>query len=362
MKMHILLFAALAVLMPSPITEVRSEIARTEDSVSKLRLTMSVVSQRYCKGRDSEVYPLQLEVDLRYENTGKTNLVFYKLARDVIGQRVALSLADSTAKKFILNASLTVLTSPPSMGGTLLTRDDFVVLSPGASFRVRTETVLLLKTPNQSVEGALGPGEYFLQVDVATSPGAKAVPESLLSEWAGIAELWSATIRSEPMRLIVEAVQPEDDCSLFAELLRRARSNPNATDQSGNTALMAALFDAEDDLFITLLTEGANVSARSANGYTAMIVAAGHSSPDAVQELVRRGAHVNDRADDGQTALLEAVRRCDADIVKILSDAGADPNITDLNGRSPLRLAESCPSDDRTQIIKLLKRATAKRR
>lgn len=355
MKKRILVFAALAVLLPSPVTEVRSSIARTEGSASQARLTTSVVNQRYCKVRDNGVDHLQLDLDLRYENTGKTTVVLHRWARDVIRQRVAMSRSDFATDRLLLNRPLTVYASPLLTGTLPFKREDFAVLVPGSSFQVRTEITILLRAPDQDIPGAIAPGEYYLQVDVSTSPGANTVPESMLRELAGSAELWSATIRSEPMLLIVLAVQPEDDCSPFAELLQQARLNPNATDQSGNTALMAALFEDNEELFSELLKKRADVNARTANGNSALIIAAGRSGCDAVRELVKRGADVNARSDDGETPLLQAVSKCDAETVRILLHAGADPKASNRNGITPFKLAESCLHNERGELLRLLK-------
>ncbi|MFY9572031.1 MAG: ankyrin repeat domain-containing protein, partial [Blastocatellia bacterium] len=254
-----------------------------------------------------------------------------------------------------------VTSQMPPIGPGMTSGKSFVTLHPNASFETKTSVVILLtRQDNQVDETTLPPGDYFLQVTVRTWPESHALPVKLSRAWSGNGAFWYSNVTCQPVRLNIAENPYNEDCSAFGDLLREGLANPNATDLSGNTVLMAAVYQDEKETFLELLKKGANVNAKTQNGFTTLILAAGRGNFDAVVELLSRGADPNAKTDEGETALLQALSKCEPEIVKALIDAGADVNIRNRNGKSTLSLAESCSHDERSRIIGLLKKAGAR--
>jgi hypothetical protein len=335
-----------------------------EHSPSRLQLTTVIAGHRYCKGRGGSLPTLELELGLRYTNLGNTDLILYRGAGIVNRQLVSLSMEDARFERFVFTTSLTVFASePPSVTGQPPPSESFVVLPPKSSFETETRTVLLLRTSDEkAVEGPLRDGDYFLQIEVSTWPGARTAAEKLRAQWRQIGDFWYSNITSKPMMLSIEKDRHPLDCSQFSDLLEAARTNANAQDRSGFTALMAAVYEHNEGLFVDLLRRGANLNAKTNSGRTALMLAAAQSEVDFLKQLLRRGADPNAKANDEVTALLEAVEKCDAESIKLLIDAGADVNARDKKGNTPLIQAKRvCSSDDQEEIVHMLFQAGAKR-
>ena len=363
MKIRLLVWSVLVVLVLAVFaaTIVRSQVAETGVPVSKLQLTSYVIGQRYCGAKAGEINSLQIELGLRYTNAGEATFVLYNGVHSVIRQMVSRNPEDMSPKRFLVDASNLVVTSrQTAIEAGSAPGKSFVVLRPHASFETKTNVVILLNRKTNQAEGSLASGDYFLQVTVCTWHESQALAERLRRAWAGTGVLWYSNLTSDPIRFNISEDPVREDCSAFGELLREARANPNATDLSGNTGLIAALYQDERDTFLELLKKGADVNAKTQNGFTALIIAAGRGDSDAVAELLSRGADPNAKTDEGETPLLQAVQKCEPEIVKGLIDAGADVNVRNRNGRTILSLAESCPRYLRVDITGLLTKAGAK--
>ena len=335
-----------------------------EYSSSRLQLTTVITGHRYCKGRGGGFPSLELELGLRYTNLGKSDLILYKGAGIINRQLISLSVEDARSERFTLTTSLTVYASePPSYPGVSPPAESFVVLHRGSSFETKTQTVVLLRTNDDKAgEGTLGAGDYFLQVEVSTWPGARAIAQELHEQWRQIGDLWYSNTRSEPMMLSIERDTHPLDCSQFSDLIETARTNANAQDKSGFTALMSAVYEHNEELFVDLLKRGANPNAKTNNGRTALMLAAAQSDTDFVKQLLQRGADPNAKTNDDVTALVEAVDKCDDESIKLLIDAGADVNAQDKKGNTPLTQAKRlCNGDTQEAILRMLLQAGAKR-
>jgi ankyrin repeat protein len=85
-------------------------------------------------------------------------------------------------------------------------------------------------------------------------------------------------------------------------------------------------------------------------GITPLMQAALYRNAATVRRLLDMGAAVNARNDAGATALLWAVD--DLDTTRVLLDRGADPNVTSIDGRTPLAVAAARYGG--SPIVKLL--------
>jgi len=293
---------------------------------------------------------------LRYTNLADTSVILYRYGHAVNRQFVSHGLQDMLAQHFLIDTSNSVFTSGlPVIQSESTPGNSFVVPPTNSSFETILNVVLPLTGLDETIK--LGPGEYVLRVMVSTWPADTGVAEKLRDEWARVGRLCFSNVLSEPMAFTIAKAPNRLDCSAFRVLLDAARTNPGARDASGNTALMAALYEEDPETFFDLLNRGADINAKSDNGYTALIIAAARSDSDAVRELVKRGADVNAKTYEGQSALIEALRHCDVEIVGALVEAGADVRAKDRVGKTMLDLAEECTGDDRLSIVKVLSRA-----
>lgn len=150
----------------------------------------------------------------------------------------------------------------------------------------------------------------------------------------------------------VKAIQDgkNDDA---VKLLQDKPTLVNARDLNGQTALIAAIKNRDDQWTGYLLQQGADPNLTGPNGETPLIAAARAGFGDAVGWLLGLGAAVDGTNRAGETALIIAVQRRQAPIVRILLNAGADPDRTDsVAGYSARDYAKS---DTRTpELLKMI--------
>jgi len=138
-----------------------------------------------------------------------------------------------------------------------------------------------------------------------------------LSVVLGAAALGAA---GENLRL-VEAVKQGNFTA--AKALIAQKTNVNAVEPDGMTALHWAV--RADDLSTVqmLIRAGANVNAASRYGMTPIIFAAENGDPKVVAVLLKAGANPNSTLPEGQTALMTAARTGDVSSIKLLVETGA---------------------------------------
>ena len=101
-------------------------------------------------------------------------------------------------------------------------------------------------------------------------------------------------------------------------------ANPNVSDRTGGTALMAAAAYGDSNLARTLLQRGSSVNAQDNDGITALMIAARYGRIEIMQILIDHGANINLRQSQGGTALLIALTRNQLDAVEFLTEHGAE--------------------------------------
>ena len=136
---------------------------------------------------------------------------------------------------------------------------------------------------------------------------------------------------------LVKAVKKGDLYTVKKHLLNGA--NANATDMAGRSVLSFAVAINRTDITELLIQNGANTNITYSFGAPPPLISA--ETPEMVGLLLRNGANPNVKTDENKmTALFVAANEGDLEIVKILLKHGADPNIADIQGRTPLGIAE----------------------
>jgi len=112
-----------------------------------------------------------------------------------------------------------------------------------------------------------------------------------------------------------------------ADLLIRAGANPKATNREGASILSLACINGSEAMIEKLLNAGADVNERLPNGETPLMMAARTGNAAALATLLRRGADVNARENlRGTTALMWAAAESHPAVLKVLIAHGADIN------------------------------------
>jgi uncharacterized protein len=144
-------------------------------------------------------------------------------------------------------------------------------------------------------------------------------------------------------RTDINAAQPDGTTALHwaahwndletVNLLLRAGANVKATNRYGATPLSEAVVTGNAAMVQTLLNAGASANTlTTADGETVLMTAARAGNTDAVKMLLDRGAEVNARETyKGQTALMWAAAERHTDIVKLLMQHGADWKIRSVD-------------------------------
>ena len=166
----------------------------------ELQLTTEIVSQRYCKG-DAELDALDLNLKLRFENTGNQPLILYK-SSDQIVQQIVRDIDGNSE----LNSTLSWLMSgewkvDESSLGRL-----FVVLPPNKIYETQTTArVFITREGVGKIAGAVGDGEHFLQIRIAAWDGSQELADGLRQSWKQSGFLWTNSILSLPVKFKVNA-------------------------------------------------------------------------------------------------------------------------------------------------------------
>lgn len=153
----------------------------------------------------------------------------------------------------------------------------------------------------------------------------------------------------------------------MVKLLAASGMDVNAKDDSGKTALMAAVSHASGTqsgfqvaALTALLEAHADANLADARGRTALTEAAGCNNVASVRLLLQHGADTNARDSEGANALMAAVdslpkrpleRVCQVETAKVLLAAGIDVNASTTDGTTALMIAADAGNLD---LIRLL--------
>ncbi len=124
------------------------------------------------------------------------------------------------------------------------------------------------------------------------------------------------------MAFYSQPLQREEQAIILNLLV--AGADPNAPNIDGITPFMlAVVVDSPPSIIRQMLNKGARVNEMDEDGDTALIMAAANGNEETVKLLIDAGADVNAKNGDNETALSLALEEGYDGIVKLLKDAGA---------------------------------------
>lgn len=135
--------------------------------------------------------------------------------------------------------------------------------------------------------------------------------------------------------------------------LLKQRTNVNAAQGDGMTALHWAAFRDDLDMLVRLLQHGANVNSSTHEGaITPLFLASSNGDPAVVEALLHFGADANTANANGTTVLMQAASAGNPDVVKILLEHGARVNVRETaHGQTALMFAAAA---NRADVVRML--------
>ena len=129
---------------------------------------------------------------------------------------------------------------------------------------------------------------------------------------------------------VADAVEKGDTATLRALLL--VKTDVNAPQTDGTTALHWAIYRHDTAVVTQLLKAGAKVGVKNREGITPLYMASVYGDASIVAALLKAGANAKEPGPNGETMLMLAARNGDPQIVKQLIAAGVE-----VNAKEPIR-------------------------
>ena len=127
----------------------------------------------------------------------------------------------------------------------------------------------------------------------------------------------------------VESVRKKEGDKITEAIRKNGPGIVNAKDVKGDTGLIVAITDRNEDFTAFLLNQGADPNLGGKGGDTPLIAAARVGYQDAAEWLLGQGAKVDGTNRMGETPLIIAVQQRQLAMVKMLLAAGANPDKAD---------------------------------
>ena len=136
-------------------------------------------------------------------------------------------------------------------------------------------------------------------------------------------------------------------------LINHADTNiKNGGPSDGETALIMAMENENNELAKLLIEFGADVNIADAAGVTPLMIASGKGNLDGVKILIDNNAQVNVCDADGETAMFGAIENGYNDIIKYLIKNNAKLDITNQNGQTLLKTAIKFKNFEALELLK----------
>ena len=117
-------------------------------------------------------------------------------------------------------------------------------------------------------------------------------------------------------------------------------ANPNTSDPTGLTPLMAASHSGKVEILDVLLNAGVSIDTKDSSGYTALMFSCNAGQLSCARFLIEKGANVNEVDNDGSTPIMFCSQHGYNEIVRVLLNKGADPRVKGNHGLSAIGFAE----------------------
>src|SRR5688500_6108027 len=175
---------------------------------------------------------------------------------------------------------------------------------------------------------------------VATSLGVAAQGGSTANTTVGATRV-SAPLTGRYEAPLADAMRSQDKQAVLALLAKK--TDVNATQPDGATALHWAVYAEDADITSRLIRAGADVNVRNNYGVSPLALAAKHGNTTIIDLLMKAGADPNDKVNfvnADETPLMHAARAGNVDAVNMLLLAGAQVNARESwNGQTALHWA-----------------------
>jgi ankyrin repeat protein len=129
---------------------------------------------------------------------------------------------------------------------------------------------------------------------------------------------------------VADAVQRGDRATV--QKLLAAKSDVNATQVDGSTALQWAVYREDAEMVDLLIRGGADVMAANRQGATPLMMASIYGNAAIIDRLLKAGAGATSLGPNGETMVMFAARNGNPQAITVLVEAGAN-----VNAREPLR-------------------------
>ncbi|CDK30612.1 ankyrin repeat domain-containing protein [Candidatus Babela massiliensis] len=132
-----------------------------------------------------------------------------------------------------------------------------------------------------------------------------------------------------------------DPCSkeVLKFILNQENLNINQKNVNGDTALIKAILQENEELVRMLINRGADINIQNNTGNSPLIIAVDNGYISISQMLLQHGADINMQNRDGDTALIKAVTHGYKELVDILIANKSNVNMQNNTGNSPLIIA-----------------------
>jgi len=127
----------------------------------------------------------------------------------------------------------------------------------------------------------------------------------------------------------VESVRSKDGTKVTEAIRKNGPGIVNAKDVKGDTGLIVAITDRNEDFTAYLLNQGADPNLGGQGGDTPLIAAARVGYQEAAEWLLGQGAKIDGTNRMGETPLIIAVQLRQVAMVRLFLSAGANPDKAD---------------------------------
>lgn len=163
------------------------------------------------------------------------------------------------------------------------------------------------------------------------------------------------SVNAEGQSGLYEALR-EGALKAAAVLVAWPKTNVNQLNARGESALMIACLQGQEELVVKLIQRGGDINK---TGWTPLHYAATNGHTAIVRQLLENFAYIDAESPNGSTPLMMAARYGSTESVKLLIDEGADVLLKNAQGLTALDFAEQ---GIRPDAIALLQTAIARKR